>query len=41
MATRLLNKLLEQGYVKERLESIVMVDTRILSNKIEFLSHEC
>ena len=39
-----LNKLLEQGYVKERLESSLknfMVDTGILSNNMKFPSHEC
>ena len=44
-ATRLSNKLLEQGYVKERLKSsfkkFFLVDTGILSNNTKFLSHEC
>ena len=43
-ATRLSNKLLEQGYVKERLKSSLkkfLVDTGILSNNTKFLSNEC
>ena len=43
-ATRLSNKLLEQGYVKERLKSSLkkfLVDTGILSNNTKLLSHEC
>ena len=43
-ATRLSNKLLEQGYVRKRLKSSLkkfLVDTGILSNNTKFLSHEC
>ena len=43
-ATRLSNKLLEQGYVKKRLKSSLwsfMVDTEILSNSMKFPSHKC
>ena len=43
-ATRLSNKLLDLGYVRERLESSLtkfMVDTGILSNNMKFPSHEC
>ena len=42
--TRLSNKLLEQGHVKERLKSSLknfLVDTGILSSNMKFLSHEC
>ena len=44
-ATRLSNKLLEQGYVKERLKSSLRKFygryTGILSNNMEFPSHKC
>ena len=43
-ARRLSNKLLEQGYLQERLKSSLkkfLVDTGILSNSTKFLSHEC
>ena len=42
--TRLSNKILEQGHVKERLKSPLkkfMVDTGILASNTKFLSHEC
>ena len=41
--TLLPNKLLEQGYVNERLKSSLgsyIVDTRILLNNMRFFSHE-